>query len=175
MIVCAGQSEQFDFATPIGIGPVDAAINLTRLCMTQPPESLLFVGTAGSYGRIEILDIVESHVATNIEIGFFDNKSYTPVDFSIATVEDVSRETIVNSSAYITANSDVSHQYLDQGIDLENMEFYAVLKVAKAFDIPAGGVFAVTNFCDERAHDAFISHHEEAKRRLKEYIRERHD
>jgi hypothetical protein len=32
MFICAGESEQFDFALPIGIDMVDVAINLTRLC-----------------------------------------------------------------------------------------------------------------------------------------------
>ena len=33
-IVCAGKSEQFDFAQPVGIGMTEAAINLTILCMS---------------------------------------------------------------------------------------------------------------------------------------------
>lgn len=174
MFVCAGESEQFDFATPIGIGPVDAAINLTRLCLMQPPEFLVFVATAGSYGRKEIFEIVESRTAANIEIGFFENKSYTPIDNVVSTAENVSRETIVNSSAYITTDPNTSAQFLEHNIDLENMEFYAVLKVAKALNIPAGGVFIVTNYCDETAHETFLRHHDEAKKRLSEYIRTRH-
>jgi len=174
MFVCAGDSEQFDFATPIGIGMVDAAINLTRLCLMSPPEFLVFVGTAGSYGRREILEIIESRTASNIEHGFFDGKSYTPIDNVVSTAEDVSRETIVNSSHYITTDEKAAAQYLANNIDLENMEFYAVLKVAKEFNIPAGGVFAVTNYCNAQAHQDFLAHHAEAKEKLTDYIRNRH-
>ncbi|MCI0500930.1 MAG: purine-nucleoside phosphorylase, partial [Epsilonproteobacteria bacterium] len=33
MIVCAGRSETFDFAIPVGVGLIESAINLTRLCL----------------------------------------------------------------------------------------------------------------------------------------------
>ena len=174
MFVCAGDSEQFDFAMPIGIGIVDAAIRLTRLCLEHPPKSLTFVGTAGSYGRKNIFEIVESHTATNIENGFFDGKTYTPIDNVASTVEDVSRETFVNSSNYITTDVASAERYLEENIELENMEFYAVLKVAKELGITANGVFIVTNFCNADAHKDFVANHEEAKRLLREYIRNRH-
>jgi nucleoside phosphorylase len=171
MYVCAGESEQFDFATPIGIGLVDAAINATRLCLERQPTSLVFIGTAGSYGSAKIFDIVESRTASNIENGFYDGKTYTPIDTFVSFAEDVSRETIINSSTYITQDTVSAQQYLDQNIRLENMEFYAVLKVAKSFGILARGIFVVTNYCDPNAHDDFLSHHAEAKRRLTEFIR----
>ncbi len=171
MIVCAGESEQFDFAVPVGIGMTDVAINLTKLCMENTPEFILFVGTAGSYGKKKIFDIIESRSATNIENSFFTGGSYTPIDNMVSTAEDVSRETLVNSSNYITTDETVSKYYLEKNIQLENMEYYAVLKVAKKFGISAGGVFIVTNYCDENAHRDFMANHKEAMSRLTEYIK----
>jgi nucleoside phosphorylase len=172
MVICAGESEQFDFALPIGIGMTDVAINLTRLCLSQKPKFLLFVGTAGSYGEKKIFDIIESKTAANIENSFFTGGSYTPIDNMVSTAEDVSRETIVNSSNYITTNKSLGKAYLSKNIHLENMEYYAVLKVAKSFDIPAAGVFIVTNYCDENAHKEFMKNHKEAMLRLTEYMKE---
>ena len=172
MIICAGESEQFDFAVPVGIGMTDVAINLTRMCASQKPKFLLFVGTAGSYGQKKIFDIVESKTAANIENSFFRGGSYTPIDNMVSTAEDVSRETIVNSSNYITTDKSIGKAYLSKNIHLENMEYYAVLKVAKSFDIPAAGIFIVTNYCDENAHKDFIENHKEAMHRLTEYIKE---
>lgn len=171
MLVCAGESEQFDFALPVGIGMTDVAINLTRLCLSQKPKFILFVGTAGSYGEKKIFDIIESKTASNIENSFFTGGSYTPIDNIVSTAEDVSRETLVNSSNYITTDKSVGKFYISQNIHLENMEYYAVLKVAKAFGISAGGVFIVTNYCDENAHKDFMDNQEEAMRRLTEYIK----
>ena len=71
MIICAGESEQFDFALPVGIGMTDVAINLTRLCLSHKPNFILFVGTAGSYGEKKVFDIIESKTAANIENSFF--------------------------------------------------------------------------------------------------------
>jgi len=173
MFICAGESEQFDFAIPIGIGMTDVAINLTKLCLSQKPEFLFFVGSAGSYGEKEIFDIVESKTAANIENSFFNANAYTPIDNLVSTAEDVSRETIVNSSNYITTDKNLGKAYLAKNIHIENMEYYAVLKVAKHFGIPTAGIFIVTNYCDENAHKDFIKNHKEAMEKLTQYIKEK--
>jgi nucleoside phosphorylase len=200
MFICAGESEQFDFAVPVGIGLEDVAINLTQLCMLKKPEFLFFVGTAGSYGKKEIFEIIESKTATQIEHAFLVGNAYTPIDNMLSTAENVSHETRqtddnslssvglkpeslcdsvaptqadiwVNSSNYITTNEKIAARYLAKGIDLENMEFYAVLKVAKKFGIPAAGAFVVTNYCHADAHREFIQNHQEAMKRLTDYIK----
>ena len=173
MFICAGESESFDFATAVGIGMIDVSINLTKMCIENPPPFLLFVGTAGSYGEKNIFDIIESKTATNIENSFFGGGSYTPIDNVISTADDVSRETMVNSSNYITTDAKRSKHYIAQNIHLENMEFFAVLKVAEKFAIPAAGIFIVTNYCDENAHEDFKKNHAEAMMRLTEYMNEK--
>ncbi len=170
MFICAGESETFDFAKPMGIGMTDMAINLTKLCVTTPPSFIFFVGTAGSYGEHNIFDIIESKTASNIENGFFNAKAYTPLDNVVSASEDVSRETIVNSSNYITTDESLSKHYIANNIYLENMEFFAVVKVAKAFNIPVAGAFIVTNYCNEKAHQTFLDNHTEALKRLTKYI-----
>lgn len=171
MFICAGESEQFDFALPVGIGMTDVAINLTKLCMSEKPKFLYFVGTAGSYGEKQVFDIIESKTAANIENSFFNAGAYTPIDNMVSTAEDVSRETIVNSSNYITTEEEVAKAYLNKNIHLENMEYYAVLKVAKAFRIPVAGAFIVTNYCNKNAHKDFMDNRTEAMLRLTSYIK----
>jgi len=170
MFICAGKSETFDFAKPMGIGMVEMSINLTKLCVSNPPPFIFFVGTAGSYGKHNIFDIVESKTAANIENGFFNAKAYTPLENMLSTAEDVSRETIVNSSNYITTDEALAKHYLANNIQLENMEFFAVLKVAKEFNIPVAGAFIVTNYCNAKAHQTFLDNHKEAMLRLTKYI-----
>lgn len=170
MIVCAGKSESFEFAYPIGIGMIDVAMNLTKLCIENSPEFILFVGSAGSYGEKKIFDIIESNTASNIENSFFDGGSYTILDNVISTADDVSRETFVNSSNYITTDAKCSKHYIAQNIHLENMEFFSVLKVAEKFGVRAGGIFIVTNYCDENAHEDFKKNHKEAMAKLSAYI-----
>jgi len=184
MFICAGESESFDFAKSMGIGMVDMAMNLSRYLENEKPPFLMFIGTAGSYGIHHTFDIIHSKTATNIENSFFNAKAYTPIDNMISAYEgivnttslfntsNVSRETIVNSSNYITTDSRLSKYYLENGISLENMEFFAVLRVAKEFNIPVSGVFIVTNYCNKNAHRDFITNHKEAIARLSAYIKE---
>jgi nucleoside phosphorylase len=186
MILCAGNGETFPFALPIGVGMCESAVNLTRTVLMNVPEFLLFVGSAGSYGSYGIFDIVESKAASQIELSYLMKKSYTPLQNNvIVSDENVSRETplaklanadrpvIVNSSNYITTDPEWAGRFNRLGIGLENMEFYAVMQVAQQFNIPCGGVFVVTNYCDERAHEDFLAHHREAMARLTDHLKKR--
>ncbi len=172
MFVCAGESEQFDFALPIGIGLLNAGIALTRHCMAQKPDSIHFVGSAGSYGSYQIFDIVESSRACNIENSFFNAQSYSPIAHMVSC-ETIDNEVVVNSSNYITTDADLGRHYEEKNIFLENMEFYAVMKVASAFGIPAIGTFVVTNFCNSDAHRNFLKYQQEAIRMLAKRIKEK--
>jgi len=170
MIICAGNNETFDFATPMGVGLVEMSMNLTRLCLFDKPEFLLFIGSAGSYGEKEIFDIVESKTATNIELGFLTKKAYTPLDNVVTAQTENIPDTLVNSSNYITTDMTSASQMLKMGISIENMEFFAFLRVAQEFGIPAGGVFCVTNYCNETAHADFIANHDKAKALLSDHV-----
>jgi len=170
MFICAGESESFEFAKPMGIGLIDMSINLTKLCMDNPPSFIFFVGSAGSYGKHKIFDIVESKTASNIENGFFNAKAYTPIDNMVSTSDNISSETVVNSSNYITTDENLSPHYLKNNIGIENMEYFAVLKVAQHFNIPVAGAFIVTNYCNANAHRDFIDNHKEAMARLTAHI-----
>ncbi len=186
MIVSAGNSETFPFAIPIGMGLCESAVNLTRLVLMQPPEFLLFVGSAGTYGRHQILDIVESKAACQIELSYLQKKSYTPLKENLIVSDwNVSRETpifslssgetpsIVNSSNYISTDLELAGKLNRLGIGLENMEFYSVMVVAQRFQIPCGGIFVITNRCDEKAHSDFVKNHEKAMYRLVKYLQKR--
>ena len=176
MILCAGRMEQFAFAYPIGIGLVESAINLSRLCLFDPPEYLLFVGTAGSYGKYGIGDIITSTEATQIELSFLQNKSYTPIENAISITDGLlANETKVNSSNYISTDATLARQLEKMGVGAENMEFFAVMAVAQNFQIPAAGIFCITNFCNEKAHEEFKANHPHAMEKLDRLMRSRFD
>lgn len=174
MIVCAGRNEVFPFATPIGVGLVESAINLTRQCLFDKPDYLLFIGSAGSYGEHKIFDIVESKRASNIELSFLTNSSYTPLDNVLESENKFARnDTIVNSSNYISTNKELTKNFKEYGIGIENMEYFSVLQVAKQFEIPVAGIFVVTNFTDENAHEDFMKNHKVAMEKLTNYLVEK--
>ena len=171
MIVCAGNNETFPFATPIGVGLIESAMNLTRICVFDKPDYIIFIGSAGSYGKSKIFDIIESSNASNLELSFLENNSYTPID-NVLKCEDskILSDTIVNSSNYITTNEKLGNEYLEYGIGIENMEFYSVVKVAQEFEIDVKGIFVITNKTNQNAHQDFISNHKVAMDRLVEYL-----
>lgn len=184
MIVCAGESESFEFALPVGIGLVQSAMNLTKiLCQRGEnlPDEIIFIGSAGLYKDGEIFEIFESRVGANIEISSLENKSYTPCKSEISSVKIdktnfslVSHETIrVNSSNFITTDENLAHKLSQLGYTLENMEFFAILQVANEFKIPARGIFVATNFCNQNAHNDFIKNHNKAKDILVKSLKER--
>ena len=136
------------------------------------PSEIIFVGSAGLYKEGEIFKIYESSVAANIEISSLENKSYSPIESEIASI--VPRGTYkVNSSNFITIDQNLAHKFFCRGYFLENMEFFAVLKVAQRFQIPAYGIFVATNFCDKNAHADFIKNHEQAKKELEKYLKQK--
>jgi len=173
MFICAGNNETFDFATPMGVGLIETAMNLTRLCLFDKPEFLLFVGTAGSYGGHNIFDIVESKTASNIELSFLTSDAYTPLENVVSANTENKKDIIVNSSNYISTSKEKTKKFLNLGVEIENMEFFSVLKVAQEFDIPAGGVFCITNYTDENAHNDFLKNHDKAKELLTKHLHKR--
>ena len=175
MFICAGNSETFPFATPVGVGLIESAMNLTRMALFDKPEFLIFIGSAGSYGKYKPFDIVETSIAANIELSFLENKSYTPLDNVIEAYkkeDDVSRETmdIVNCSNYISTDFELVQNLRKYRVELENMEFFSVLKISQEFTIPVLGIFVITNYCDKKAHETFIKNHEESKVKLMDYV-----
>ena len=136
------------------------------------PSQIIFIGSAGLYKEGEIFEIYESSAAANIEISSLENKSYSPIESEIASV--VPRGTCkVNSSNFITTDQNLAHKLFDREYFLENMEFFAVLKVAQKFQIPAYGIFVATNFCNKNAHEDFIKNHEQAKNELEKYLKQK--
>lgn len=174
MIICAGRNETFKFAEAIGVGLIESSINLTRHCLFNKPDFLLFIGSAGSYGDHEIFDIIESKRAANLELSFLENNSYTPLDNVLESENKMTRnDTIVNSSNYISTNAELCKKYSQFGIGIENMEFFSVLQVAKEFEIPVAGIFVITNYTNENAHDDFLNNHKEAMAKLTTYLVEK--
>ena len=171
MIICAGNQEIFEFATSVGIGLIDSTIGLTKICLLNKPENIIFIGSAGSYGKYNIFDIVESRSSSNIELSFLSSDSYTPIsNMSQSNNKLTKDQTIVNSSNYITINKEISSKFKELNIGIENMEYHAMLQVANNFKIPIAGIFIITNYTNQDAHKDFINNHKEAMSILVEYL-----
>ncbi len=182
VIYCAGKIETFSFAKSIGVGLIEATMNLTHSILYDKPDEIVFVGTCGAYtDSIPLLEIFESQSASNIELSFLQKQSYTPLNNFLTNVscETMTKDSdtilkqklkIVNSSNYITTDSTLAKKFSSLGIAYENMEFFSILQVAKTFKLPALGIFCVTNYAHVNAQKEFFTHHKKAMEKLESYI-----
>jgi nucleoside phosphorylase len=213
MIFCAGRTELFEFAEPIGVGLVESAIKLTKKLTTATYEMLsseetnkyknlehfiratksqghsaeellsnllerrfmgkriLFIGSAGSYGNASIGEIHTSSKAYNVELSSLLKKSFTPIE-DFVEIGNVPHGTSVNSSNYITSSKESSELFLSSGLEIENMEAFSFLSVAKEFGLDAEVVLIVTNYCYDDAHKEYLSNLKHSMKKLEEYVRE---
>lgn len=178
MFVCAGKTESFHFAKSIGIGLVESVLHLSRLCLLERPQSLIFIGTAGTYDfNLPLLSLLKSADAFQIEESFIAQHSYTPLE-NCLQIQTSGFESIdlprvkVNSSNYIHTNATFACKMHAAGISLENMEFFSVLSVAQAFNLPCFGIFCVTNRVNKNAHQEFLENHQKAKVHLQEWVQQ---
>lgn len=164
---------RFFSSQPTGKQAISVSKNPNKI-LNALPDEIIFIGSGGLYKEGEILEIYESFTAGNVEISSLENKSYTPLECEISSINfsNVPRETIkINSSNYITTDQNLAQKLFEKGYFLENMEFFAVLKTAQKFQIPARGVFVATNFCDQNAHADFVKNHNAAKEKLTQYLK----
>ncbi len=153
MIVCAGRTEAFSFVRAIGVGLIESAYNLSLIFKSEKPSTVLFVGSCGSYGKLGVFDSFYSESAFQVESAYCLGEAYTPLESKI--ISNVSHETIVNSSNYITSSKRASEKFLALGADAENMEFFSVLWAAREAGVSAKGFFVMTNYCFENAKEEY--------------------
>lgn len=121
---------------------------------------------------LKLLEIYESAHCFNIEASKLTNDFYSPAECEINL--NVSYETKkCNSSNYICTDENVAARFADLGLELENMESFAVLSVAKRFGISATCFLCATNFCDKNAHQSFLQNHAQAKKNLEYFLQEK--
>ena len=175
----------------------------SELSVASKPDKIIFIGTCGLYQKddekglnalnlsengktkenlgaknlasekpLKLLEIYESAHCFNVEASKLTNDFYSPAECEINL--NVSYETKkCNSSNYICTDENVAARFADLGLELENMESFAVLSVAKRFSISATCFLCATNFCDKNAHQSFLQNHAQAKKNLEHFLQEK--
>ena len=121
---------------------------------------------------LNLLEIYETRHAFNVEASSFLGDFYSPAACEINL--NVSYETKkCNSSNYICTDEKMAARFAAMGLELENMEAFAVLSVAAKFGVEAVCFLCATNFCDSQAHQNFIKNHAQAKKNLENFLQEK--
>lgn len=176
---------------------------VSELNEASKPDKIIFIGTCGLYQKgdekdlnavnlsengkikenlgaknlasekpLKLLEIYESAHCFNVEASKLTNDFYSPAECEINL--NVSYETKkCNSSNYICTDENLAARFADLGLELENMESFAVLSVAKRFGISATCFLCATNFCDKNAHQSFLQNHAQAKKNLEHFLQEK--
>lgn len=146
----------------LGVGYLEAALNLQQIIQQQKITEIIFIGTAGSYhNNLQIGDIV-SVTKSSLLLGL--NKAYAPIDYEsfMASNTDVQFVSVMClSSLEITsdeASSKQIYQHYQEQYLVENMELYGVAKVANMNNIPWSAYLGITNYTNANAHQDWLEH-----------------
>lgn len=174
----------------LGIGYLDAALNLQKLIIDQeakgnPIERVVFLGTCGAYKGTEIGDLLEIESTSLLNLASKLGHSYVPENFKNESIklEALSQDKSISdlkkahcfSSLEITKDEAAVNKILEldlveAGSYVENMELYGVAKLAQKHKIPCQAILGVTNLINQKAHDDWLSNHEQISQNLCEKV-----
>lgn len=168
---------------PIGIGAVDAAVGATRAIAAARPARVIFVGTAGIYGRGKAATAAIGSVAVAGELfcvsmaalrgdGYLPGPMILRVETSpelrLALAAHVPGEAPppgVACPMAITRSESLGLRIAAAtGASLENLETFSVARAAKAAGVPFGAVLGIANRVAPIGHEQWLRHHREASR-----------
>lgn len=158
---------------PLGIGFLDAGIELSRLLTSNPKiQKIIFLGTAGSYKtNLRIGEILSIKSTALLNLGTKLDLSYSPIKNNFISASEI-------FSGFKTAHCLVSIEiskkdnlvFSDEEYLLENMELFGIARTAEKFGIPWSAIVAVTNYVGPNSHPEWVSNHQECSKKLCEVI-----
>ncbi len=155
----------------LGIGYLEAALQLNKMLQDKPYSRIIFLGTAGAYSKeLPIGEIVSVSQISLLNLGEVLGHSYIPKKYSSYKsslhIHSATQPLTTNclSSLEITKSSDFSKKIIEyyklQTALVENMELYGVAKVATEHNIPWSAFLGITNYTNENAHQDWKANHE---------------
>lgn len=173
LFVSAGRMETFDFATPIGVGMINAAINLSKILAHKKYEKIIFLGSCGVYDEdLPLKRLFLANTFTQYEHPK-SSSFYSPIELEIIINIPKSKliQASVNSSNHICKDKLKAYKYKEAKCMLENMESFSVASCAKAYGCELGVLLCSTNYCDENAHENFMKNYKLSNEMLEDYAR----
>ncbi len=179
LLVCAVARELSWFEVPegcrvlvTGVGPVESAINVTRMLTQGSYSAVINAGIAGALpGVAEVGDAVvvrdefmELDIETGEPIALPDRMRVPDTARSdrnvVATVMKLGFKAARGVTvSRVTASDSTAHRLAALGAQVESMEGFAVLRAAELLGVPAIEVRGISNIVGnrERSHWSFSS------------------
>ena len=176
---------------PVGIGAIDAAVGAAGAIARVRPARMLFVGTAGIYGREKGARQAIGTAAVAGEIlcmstAALKGEAYLPGPMVVQVPTSRSLQTAlagaradhsrdlprdVASPLAITRSATLGRRIAEAtGATLENLEVFSVARAAAAAGVPFAAVLGVANRVGPTGHEEWQRHHRAASRAACELI-----
>jgi nucleoside phosphorylase len=154
----------------LGVGYLEAAINLQTILHNETISQIIFLGTAGSYSdNLSIGDIVtvrKSSLLLRLQ------GSYSPIvyDDFVSNLNDTKFKQVTCLSSLEISNDETMGQEIYQRYKekylVENMELYAVAKIATLYNIPWEAYLGITNYINANAHQDWVRYNLEISKKF---------
>ena len=172
---------------PVGIGAIDAAVGAAGAITRARPARVIFVGTAGIYGReSEARQVIGTAVVAGeilcMSTAALKGEAYLPGPMVVQVPTSRSLQTALASGRAeqprdvacplaITRSAALGRRISEAtGATLENLEAFAVARAAAAASVPFAAVLGVANRVGPTGHDEWQRHHRAASRAACELI-----
>ena len=172
---------------PVGIGAIDAAVGAAGAIARVHPARVLFVGTAGIYGREkEAREAIGTAMVAGeivcMSTAALKGEAYLPGPMVGQVPTSRSLQTALGSGRAeqprdvacplaITRSAALGRRIAEAtGATLENLEAFAVARAAAAASVPFAAVLGVANRVGPTGHDEWQRHHRAASRAACELI-----
>jgi futalosine hydrolase len=166
---------------PVGIGAIDAAVGAARAIARVRPQRVLFVGTAGIYGRLkEAREAIGTAVVAGevlcMSTAALKGEAYLPGPMVVQLATSRSLQSALSAGRAgqprdvacplaITRSAALGRRIAEAtGATLENLEAFAVARAAAAAGIPFAAVLGVANRVGATGHEEWQRHHRAASR-----------
>lgn len=160
----------------LGIGYLEAALNLNNILRDINYSRIIFLGTAGAYSdALSVGDIVSVSSVGLLNCLTIQGQGYLPKEYNSYTSSPTIRHsTTVNclSSLEITTSETISKTIIKKSpftiqVPLvENMELYGIAKVAHEHKLPWSALLGITNHTNGNAHLDWKANHEKVSEKL---------
>jgi futalosine hydrolase len=153
----------------VGIGPIDAAIGVTRCVEVVRPDALVFLGTGGAAPRagLRVGDVVAASSVRLVDAAAVEGRAalLPPYAEAIATdaalhqrlVDEGARACVVGNTLSVTTE-DALASTLGGAYEVEHLEAYAVARACGAA-CPCAIVLGVANMVGSRGRDEWRENH----------------
>jgi nucleoside phosphorylase len=160
-------------AACVGIGPLAAALETSRLLALHQPGRVLFLGTCGAYDeRLGLGDLLAVSEVLDRTLSEARGEAFRPTPqeshWRADFLPPLEAHVVVAPPA-ITASLEGARLLATTGA-AENLELGGVFAACKARGVPVGAALAVANRVGPEAHAEWAAHHAGASAQLREAL-----